>query len=133
MEAPFHSGSTLRYSVMSDEQICIQRELCQSVSFAVRISTENDPLPAHFHSPCQRGKRAMNHAHCVHDHAGVAKHENRYGAGNNIMRLEFVVSFRTWLYELAQVTPSSVRFTEEIAHKLGRGGHKFVSHRAEYR
>ena len=66
MEAPFDSGSALRYGVMSDEQICVQRELCQSVSFAVRISTENDSLAAHFHPPCQRGKPTMNHAYCVH-------------------------------------------------------------------
>src|ERR1700687_2229925 len=85
MEASFHSGSALRYGVMSDEQICVQRELRQSVSFAVRISTKDDPLAPQFHSPRQCGKPTMNHAHCVHDDVGVAKHEYRFGTGYHIM------------------------------------------------
>lgn len=68
MEAPLHSGSTLRYSVMRDEQICIQRQPRQSVSFAVRISTKNDALAAHFHPPRKRGKLTMNHAHRIRGH-----------------------------------------------------------------
>ncbi len=45
MKTPFDSGSTFLNGVMSDEQICIQRELCQAVSFAVRISTKSSGPP----------------------------------------------------------------------------------------
>src|SRR5579863_9466385 len=98
MKAPFHSGSALRYSVMSDEQIGVHRELRQSIPFAVRISAKNDPLAAHFHSPCQRGKPTMNDPHCVYDDVGISEHECRIGTGCDIMRFQGVASFRTWLY-----------------------------------
>ena len=47
MQAPFHSGSALPHGVMGDEQICVERELCQSVSVAVCVSTKNDAFPMH--------------------------------------------------------------------------------------
>ena len=43
MEATFHSGSALEYGIMGDEQICIQRELRQSVSLARTVEL----LPGH--------------------------------------------------------------------------------------
>src|SRR6516165_154763 len=133
MEAPFHSGSALGYGIMGDEQICIQRELRQSVSLAVCISTKNNALAAHFHSPCQRGKPTMNNAHCIHRQVGVAKHKYGFGAGYDIMRFQCVASFLSWSHQLAQVAPSSVRLTEKIAHKLTSGRHKFVPRRAVHR
>ena len=76
MKAPFYSSGALWHGVMSNEQIRVQRELCQSVALAVRISTKNDSLALDFHSPCERGKPTMNNAHRVHHHVGVAKHEH---------------------------------------------------------
>ena len=79
MKAPFHSGSALLYGVMRNEQICIQRELRQSVSVAIRIFTKNDALAGHFHAPIQRGKPSMNNAHCIHYHVEFRNTSTRLG------------------------------------------------------
>src|SRR5579864_3681597 len=133
METPFHSGGALRYGVVSDKQICVRCELCQSVALAVRISTKNDPLTLNFHSPCERRKPTMNHAHRVRHHVGVAEHEYWFGTCYDIMRFQCVASFCTFPCQVAQVTPRSARLTEKIVHELGRRRHKVVCRRTVYR
>src|ERR1700761_273817 len=74
----------------------------------------------------------MRDAHGVEGHAGVAKDENRRGAGRDIVRLQLVGSLGIRLGHIAEIAPGSVRIAEEVVHKLGGGGHVLVSRRAVY-
>ena len=64
MKTPFHPSSAFQRHGTNDTAP-VRREFRQPVSITILYSTKNDPLAAHFHSPRQRRKPTMNHAHCV--------------------------------------------------------------------